>query len=240
MADLYVEGEYARRHPDWHREHSAWKAAQVLTMIRRHRLEPQTVTEVGCGAGGILAALQKELPAGVAFTGYEIAPAALAMAQALANPHLRFIQGDFTALQPAPADLLLTMDVVEHVEDYLGFLRALRPRAARHIFHLPLDLSLLSQLQPARLQWARESVGHLHYFTAETALAALAAAGYTVTDWFFTAVELDLPPPSAQHQRLRRLRRLGRRLAPAWTARLLGGFSLLALCREAPAPLPYS
>lgn len=231
LSSLYTGSEYSSRHPGWHREHSGWKAAQVLTMLRRHCLTPRTVGEVGCGAGGILAELQKQLPNETRFTGYDIAPSALTLARSLANERLQFVEGDFIALAPPPCDLLLTMDVAEHVEDYLGFLSALRPRAERHIFHLPLDLSLISSVQPERLDWAKESVGHLHYFTAETALRALANAGYTVRDHAFTAVELDLPLTHAQ-QRLRLLRRLGRRISPAWTARLLGGFSLLALCDE--------
>ena len=202
-----------------------------MEMVRRHRLAPASVVEVGCGAGGILAALQLELPPVTDFIGYEIAPKALELARPLENEHLHFVLGDFSALPSSRFDLLLAMDVIEHVEDYLGFLRALRERAAAHIFHLPLDLSLLSAVQPARLKWAHDSVGHLHYFTAETALAALSNAGYSVTDCFFTAVELDLNPPANQRQRMRAVRRLGRRLSPAWTARILGGLSLLVLCR---------
>src|SRR5262245_22986552 len=68
-ADLYTSDEYARRHPDWHRSDSPWKAAQVLAMLQRHGLVPRTVVEVGCGAGGILAELQKNLPAATHFTG---------------------------------------------------------------------------------------------------------------------------------------------------------------------------
>lgn len=230
-AALYTGDDYARRHPDWHREHSAWKAAQIAALLRRNGVAPRTAVEVGCGAGGILAALQREFAA-CDFTGYEIAPAAYEMATPLANERLRFVLGDFIALAPPPVDVLLAIDVVEHVEDYLGFLRALRPRARAQVFHLPLDLSLLSSLRPRQLEWAFESVGHLHYFTAETALRALANAGYTVRDHVFTAVELDLPPPEAQQQRLRALRRLGRKISPAWAARLLGGFSLLVLCEE--------
>jgi len=230
VPDLYTGDEYARRHPGWHREHSDWKAAQVLAMLRRRRLAPRTVVEIGCGAGGILAALQRALPPATEFSGYEIAPAAFAMAQPLTNDKLRFVLGDFLAMETPRGDLLLAMDVVEHIDDHLGFLRALRPRAAAHIFHLPLDLCLLSELQPRRLQWAKESVGHLHYFTKNSALATLRATGYTVTDWFFTAVELDLPPPSGQQQRMRALRRLGRKLSPALTSRILGGFSVLVLC----------
>jgi hypothetical protein len=99
------------------------------------------------------------------------------------------------------------------------------------VIHLPLDLSVLSSVRPQQLDWNYESVGHLHYFTAETALRALRNAGYAVTDWTLTCVELDLPPPAGQRQRLRWVRRVGRRISPAWTSRLLGGFSLLALCR---------
>lgn len=229
--EIYTGTEYAAKHPNWHREHSEWKAAQVLTMLRRHGLVPRTVTEVGCGAGGILAALQRELAAETRFTGYEIAPAALDFARSIANERLSFVEGDFVALAPPPVDLLLTMDVAEHVEDYLAFLRALRPRAAAHIFHLPLDLSVMSMMRPERLRWAFESVGHLHYFTAETARRALENAGYEVLDSRYLAVELDLPASRDQQQRMRLVRGVCRKISPAWTARLLGGFSLLVLCR---------
>lgn len=228
--DLYTDGEYSRLHPDWHREHSPWKAARITELLARNRLVPGSVAEIGCGAGEILASLQKTLPPTCHFAGYDIAPAAIDMARPLENARLRFVLGDMIALAPPPCDLLLTIDVVEHIEDYLGFLKVIRPRAVQHIFHLPLDLSLVSMIQPVRLQWARDMVGHLHSFTAETALQALRNAGYTVQDQIFTAVELDLPS-SSQQQRLRFLRRCGRALSPKWTTRVLGGFSLLVLCR---------
>ncbi len=230
-AELYTGRDYALQHPNWHREHSDWKAAQVRGILQRNGLAPRTVVEVGCGAGGILAALQRELDPAVGFTGYEIAPEALKLAAPLANARLRFVLGDLIALAPPPADVLLAIDVAEHVEDYLGFLRALRPRAQAHVFHLPIDLTVLSGMQPHRLQWAFDSVGHLHYFTAETALQALRNSGYRVADWCLTSVELDLPLAPGQQQRLRLLRRLGRRISPVWTSRVIGGFSLLALCR---------
>lgn len=228
---VYVDGRYAQRHPNWHREHSEWKATQISGMLARHSVEPRTVVEVGCGAGGILAALQGGMDPAVELTGYDVAPEAIKLARLLANDRLHFVCGDFTTDSAPVADVLLAIDVAEHVSDYLGFLAALRTRARTHVFHLPLDLSVLSSAQPQRLDWNYESVGHLHYFTAETALRALRNAGYSVADWTLTCVELDLPPPAGQRQRLRLLRRLGRRMSSLWTSRVLGGFSLLALCR---------
>ena len=228
-AEFYTSDEYARRHPGWHREHSDWKASQVLAMLRRHDRRPHSGLEVGCGAGGVLAALQRELPPETGFVGYDIAGAAIRMARPLENDRLRFVEGDVVALPTPRADLLLALDVVEHIDDHRGFLRALRLRAAAHIVQLPLDLSLLSQLQPERLRWARESVGHIHFFTKDTALALMCETGYRVVDWFYTNVELDLPPPAHQQQRGRVLRRIGRQLWPGLTARVLGGFSMLIL-----------
>jgi SAM-dependent methyltransferase len=228
--NFYTSGEYARRNPGWHREHSEWKAAQVLKMLRRNDSVAHEIIEVGCGAGGVLAELQRHLPPSAELTGYDIAPAAIDLARPLENARLRFVLGDFLATQVPPADFLLALDVVEHVDDDRLFLRALCPRAKRHIIQLPLDLSLLSRLQPERLRWAKESVGHLHYYSKSAALALIEESGYRILDWFFTAVELDLPPPENQQQRLRGLRRMGRRLCPSLAANILGGFSVLILC----------
>ena len=76
---------------------------------------------------------------------------------------------------------------------------------------------------------SREEVGHIHYFTVETALALLSDCGYTIRDWTYTRVSLETELQSHKA----RLAKLGRgplyRLSPALAARTLGGFSLLAL-----------
>ena len=59
---LYIDGRYESLHPTWHAEDSEWKGRQVIAMLRRNHLEPRTVCEVGCGAGGILRMLQRNLP----------------------------------------------------------------------------------------------------------------------------------------------------------------------------------
>ena len=119
------------------------------------------------------------------------------------------------------------MDVFEHVEDYLGFIRGLQPLAQWKVFHIPLDLSVLSVARPIYLKMALEQVGHLHYFTRETALASLEQAGLKVRDWFFTSVELD--QGAHGRKRLQALRKLLFARNADFAARWLGGFSLLVL-----------
>jgi hypothetical protein len=113
------------------------------------------------------------------------------------------------------------------VEDYVGFIRGLQPLAQWKIFHIPLDLSVVSLAKPIYLKMALEQVGHLHYFTRETALASLEQAGLRVRDWFFTSVELD--QGAHGRKRLQILRKLLFARNADLAARWLGGFSLLVL-----------
>jgi SAM-dependent methyltransferase len=178
----YTNGDYANQNPDWHQGDSVWKAEQIAQMMHRNALMSRTVVDVGCGAGEVLAQLQRLLPANVIFTGIEISPQALSLAQPKTNPNLSFHRA---VLPDSNYDLLLLIDVCEHVEDPIGFLRSLHCYGRSFIIHIPLDLSVLSVLREWPLMKRRSGVGHLHYFTKATALATIEDAGYTVKDWFY-------------------------------------------------------
>ena len=226
MLDLYTSGEYAAKNPDWHLEHSPWKARQVRRMLDKHGLKPGRIAEVGCGAGGILEALRNELDPRPDCVGYEISPQAFELAGKREVEGLRFRLGTPCA-EDGVFDLVLAMDVLEHVEDYLGFIRSLKPLAPWKIIHIPLDLSVVSVARPIYLNMAREHVGHLHYFTLETALASVEQAGLKVKDWFFTSIELDQGVHGTK--RLQMLRRWLHKWRPHLAARWLGGFSVMVL-----------
>jgi hypothetical protein len=187
---IYESGEYLEKNPHWHAADSAWKAEQILKMIRKHGLNPATVCEVGCGAGEILNNLHAQLPETI-FFGYEVSPQAFEICSAKSKERLQFTLGDLLKTDKR-FDLLLCIDVFEHVPNYLSFLEKLRGHAERFVFHIPLDLSMLSILRPARLMKTRYGVGHVHMFTAEMALAVLKDTGYEVVDSFFTAGGVEL------------------------------------------------
>src|SRR5437762_11104097 len=78
---LYVDGEYLAKNPAWHVEESAWKARQVLRMLRKHGVAPKTVCDVGCGVGEVLNQLQENLDRECVFWGYDISPQAINLAK---------------------------------------------------------------------------------------------------------------------------------------------------------------
>jgi 2-polyprenyl-3-methyl-5-hydroxy-6-metoxy-1,4-benzoquinol methylase len=136
--DMYTDGSYYQLNPSWHIEDSAWKAQKIVRMIEKNHVNPSSVCEIGCGAGEILRQLSRQaLLSGAAFYGYEISPQAYGMCKQLESERLRFFLEDVTENRDARFDIVLAIDVIEHVEDYRGFLRKIRTKGQHKIFHIP-------------------------------------------------------------------------------------------------------
>lgn len=231
MENLYTEknGEYLMKNPSWHVEDSPWKASQILKMLGRNKLNPETVVEVGCGAGEILNQLYSQMPNNVRFTGYDISPDAIELAKRREKDRLKFKYEDFSKNQ-SESDLLLMIDVFEHIDDYLSFLKLCKGKAKNTIFHIPLDISISSLLRNKMMD-ARKSVGHIHYFTKETALASLIDTGYEIEDFLYTAVSLDQPRKLFRTKIAYWPRKILFSLNKDFAVKMLGGFSLLVLAK---------
>lgn len=227
--EIYSSGEYLTRNPTWHVEDSAWKAQQILRMLQRHSLVPRTVCEVGCGAGEVLRQLQSNMDPSCEFCGCDISPQAIALCRERANDRLQFHCGDFLKDDGACFDLLLLIDLIEHLEDYISFLRAVKPRSRYKILHIPLDLSVQAVLRPGKLPSIRRAAGHLHYFTRETALDSLRDAGYEIIDSFLTRVALESTHKQLRTRVCNTLRRFAGLFGEDAASRMFGGFSLLVL-----------
>lgn len=229
--DLYTSGGYLNLIPSWHVEESSGKAQEILRLLDRAHLAPHAIGDVGCGAGEVLRLLQLHLPRTCELVGYDISPQAIALAHARENQHLHFILGNLLAEPSAHYDLLLALDVVEHLEDYFIFLRALRTHADYTIFFFPLEISVQTVIRPYGLLHTRDAYGHLHHFTKELALRTLADTGYTVLDAVYTAEALNLPTRLVGRNLLKPARKLLFALHHDFAVHLLGGYRLLVLAR---------
>ena len=230
MGDMYLSGKYVEKNPTYHIEDLLWKAHQILRMIEMHNLQPSLICEIGCGAGEILHQLQPNFPNEALFYGYEISPKAIELCKQRENRHLRFFNQDLLAIETNLFDLMLCIDVFEHVEDYMGFLRKLRKKAIYKIFHIPLEMTLLHILRYKNLIKSRTQAGHLHFFSKETALLTLEDIGYEVLDWFYTpfGIERATTPKARLLQLPRRIFSL---INIDLSIRVFGGYSLLVLAK---------
>ena len=229
--NVYIDGEYLKSNPRWHVDEAQFKVNQILRMMRKHQLRPQSICDVGCGAGEVLRLLHDRMDNRCVFCGYDISPHALEMCKGRANERVHFKLGDVgQQAEGTFFDLMLVLDVVEHVEDYFGFLTAIRPKSELKIFHIPLDLSVQTVLRKGALQKRRRLHSHIHYFTKETALATLRDSGYQILDYFFTSHSIECGDEIGQ-KILRIPRKLCFAVHQELTVRMLGGYSLLALAR---------
>jgi len=229
--DIYRSGEYLEKNPGWHIEDSAWKASKIIQMLKRNNLKPKTICEVGCGAGEILFQLQKKLGEDCSFFGYEVSPQAFELCQKRANPRIHFELKDILQETTAFFDIILLIDLIEHLEDYFSFLRALKPKSQYEILHIPLELSVQAVLRMSPILKNRESVGHIHYFTKELFLQVLKEAGYEALDWFYTQWSLELEPSSIKNYLARLPRKLFYAIDKDLAVRILGGCSLMVLAK---------
>lgn len=231
MSQIYEDGTYLENNPLWHEPDSLWKAKQILKIIEKNKLSPSTICEIGCGAGGIITNLSTELGDKNRFFGYDISPQAIMLCQNKKKHNLIFRQQDLLEDSTAYFDLLLIIDVFEHVEDYFGFLRKSKEKAEYKIFHIPLDLSVQWVLRASPIVNIRSKAGHLHFFTKETALEALKDTGYEILDWFYTAGSVQLKNRGWKADLLKIPRKIAYLLNQDLAARVLGGYSLLVLAK---------
>lgn len=231
--NIYTDGTYYRNNPTWDVEDSVWKAELIFNLARKNRIEVSEITDVGCGAGAILKELSGKMHSVKAFKGFDISPDAIALAKKMEAERLSFVNADYSKIHTTETGLLLLIDVLEHVEDYFGFIRSLNRRAHYYIFHIPLDLSCRTLLKPHVLLQQRQAVGHLHYFSKEMILWLLKDTGYSIIDWHYTKPTGDINRPTSMRQGVKKiLRNFSFSMNRHISAKLWGGYSMLILARN--------
>lgn len=228
---MYTSGEYFEKNPTWDVEDSPWKAKQILRIIGRNNIMPQTICEVGCGAGEILIQLQKNMSKEKEFWGYEISAQAFELCKKKNNERVHYKLADILEEKNVFFDLILLIDVIEHLEDYFAFLREIKHKSQYKILHIPLELSAQAIMRGSPIMNSRKLVCHLHYFTKETALQILEDVGYEILDYFYTASSIEAPLRSIKTYLARLPRRILFAIHKDFAVRLLGGRSLMVLAK---------
>jgi SAM-dependent methyltransferase len=226
---IYSDGSYLASNQGWHEEDSPYKSSLVAKAVSRNKLEFLSCADVGCGAGLVTELLAKRF-ASSQFEGFdESADAKEFWKQRQVLGNLTFKNEDVFGL-PRDFDLIVCLDVFEHVEDYFGFLKKLRTKGKQFVFNIPLDMSVMKILTPG-IRLAREAVGHLHYFNRYTALQALHDTGFQVQDWYLSAAFTATMPRNIRQAAILPIRLLSLCLGKRFASAVFGGFSLVVTAK---------
>ena len=228
----YQDGTYRALHPRWHSERASWKAKQVTDGLHEWGITPTSIFDIGCGTGDVLRIVTERMGTVTIAVGYE--PSIDAPIREGTLESVRVVRSLDDLRKEGPYDVALVLDVFEHIPDYVEFLRSIAHVANRFVFHIPLEINVLTVLT-GRLGRSRLSLGHLHHFSKRTAEQALEGAGYSVADAHYTKSAWE-----GEGRRPRRALNLARRaiyqVSPTATERILGGLALLVLATSKHRP----
>ena len=230
-SDKYITNDYLNHNPSWDIEDSAWKAESIVNILNYVGYRPGSICDVGCGAGGTLATLRGSYPNADLF-GFDIAPDTAQFWSQHKDLNILFQVGDFLTLNTIKYDIILVLDVVEHLADPFSFLDNLRKFSTYYLFHFPLDLSAINVIREEPILKVREKVGHIHYFTKNLALSLLRECGYNIVKWSYSGASFNSPQRSLKTKLASIPRRLAYILNKDLGVRIFGGETLFVLAKN--------
>jgi trans-aconitate methyltransferase len=137
-----------------------------------------SLLDVGCGEGSALGYLHARYP-DVRLAGIDVSAEAVAQARS-ACPWARFTVGDFSAVPAGEQhDLVTCFDVLEHVEDDVGFLRDLATVSRRHVFCATVQ---------GRMRPEERAIGHVRNYSRGELQRKMGEVGLTAVrtvEWGF-------------------------------------------------------
>lgn len=230
-SSIYNNGQYLKNNPTWHEEDSLWKANHIAKIICKNGLKPTTVCEIGSGAGGVLWHLSQMNDVGNEFVGYEMSEQALSMSRNRSKANLKYFPQDALTGDSPYYDIVLIIDVLEHVEDCFSFLRQVKMRGKYKIFHIPLEISVRAVIKPSQIIEFRKQFGHIHNFSKDTALDRLVVSGYDIIDYIYTESAMVHAGGGWKAFVLNGARKMLFKMDRDVAVKVLGGYSLMVLAK---------
>ncbi len=234
VKEFYLNGTYFENNPSWDSGDAQWKFPKLQRAFLKIPINVgDKIIEIGCGGGELLKLFAKKYQ-NLQFEGWDIAPQAERFWKTDIK-NIQFQVGDFILNERnSKSRAMLLIDVLEHVADPVNFLSSLRDKTDYILIHLPLDMTSINALLDGRLIEMRLKVGHIHYFTRRLGLQMIKDAGFEILESSFTHAWVDSPQLTPVGRVFRLLRSMISFFSPDLNARLLGGETLIVLCRPLP------
>jgi SAM-dependent methyltransferase len=236
MKEIYHDGTYLAKNPDWHEKDASFKAGYISRLFRLIPDQILNVADIGCGTGQIMAELCNLLPEQVRFFGFDISTDAIRLARNKESERIKVDLLDLVSRSEKDCifDVILVIDVLEHVENYFAFLDGIVKKARYTIFHIPLDLSLWSLFREKMLLESKERVGHIHNFTEDFIKSILEDQGFKILYQLYTPPTGK--PKSTKEVIINGLRKLLFKMNKRFASKTIGGYSILLLTENKQGP----
>jgi ubiquinone/menaquinone biosynthesis C-methylase UbiE len=198
---FYASDEYVRRNPSLHEEDSTWKIERIMPLValfsKLNNSGTVKLLDVGGGAGIILKAISETLKQNyhmnVSKYAMDLSPLMLTY-QKKNNPDLQAAYNvDLckNLLDNKFADLVLMIDVVEHIPDSDKALNEVGRIGKFAIFKIPLEKNVVefiwNVMSYGTLQRQRiANIGHIHIYNYSSALKQIKKSCGDIVNYYIT------------------------------------------------------
>jgi len=227
MTTHYTDGSYWASRKGFRSE---YKVPLLLAAMEQAgvKLEDSTrILEVGCGNGAFLWPFSEtvaKLGVRPHFEGIDIADNAISEARQTSGANPPAFTCTTLDAYDSSHDIVLLIDVVEHVPCPLDFLTSVRRLAPLMFLHLPIEHSFL-HLLTGRPTASYQAYRHIHFFSLETARLLIEDAGWRIRHIRHSAADpATLRLPASMFLQIGRFARyLAYKAMPLCTALAAGG-----------------
>ncbi len=146
-------------------------------------LREKKILDIGCASGSLLYSLKKHAPGEL--VGIDVSDYPISFGRERYNLDLRCTSLENARLPIAHFDLIMLIDVLEHVENLHGFLREMRRLLASggSIFILTPNFASY-EFAGKRWHCLHQDFEHLHYFSPESLRKISARAGFRLLKYW--------------------------------------------------------
>lgn len=173
--NTHYDGVYSEQMKRWRRLGAKDKADNIRSLIGDLRF--QSILEVGCGTGSVLAQLAENKLADQ-YCGIDMADPNLHRDESAIGMELRQYDGTKIPFFDRAFDMVVATHVVEHVPNPRGFISELNRVASKYVYiEVPCELNI--RVSPKKLQPSVDT-GHINLYNPESFLLLLQTSGLRV------------------------------------------------------------
>lgn len=203
MKDLYTTDKYISLNPSLHSEDSLWKIEQIIPLIDAYLTQNSAnsivILDVGGGNGLILNSvaryIKEKYNRKMIKYALDLSPGMLEQQKKM-NPDLRVLANQDirkTSFKNKEIDLVLMIDVLEHIDQYKDALQEINRIAKYAIFKVPLEDNLTRNMSNVISrgkvkQKTKDKYGHVVYFSFKRVKKEIEISGGKVISYHFTNV----------------------------------------------------
>jgi SAM-dependent methyltransferase len=185
--DFYA-GHYQHhleRQAKWLEYGAIEKTNSISGLIQRNNIKPRSLLELGCGTGAVIMECERRGLA-VKLTAVDYSGAAIEYLKSRA-PTINCLTADITDagfILEDRFEVIVLSHVLEHLEEPLQFLRAIRERFRFQylIVEVPLEDLLMARVKSLFFDRKHHAAGHVQFFTGTAINILLRSAGFKIVD----------------------------------------------------------